>query len=214
MSKKYVLIGLLLLLLSSPLGLSHAAIFTENFNDAVGFSPILTDRPHSEKWNPTNYYIGATATDPQWTFSGQAYVAENGNDTANKAILLNESPFGSMITSSPISVISGTNYLLAFDHWGDNRSGGTYAFRVLLNGSPLSTISRTYNVPGPGETITIPFTASSESMSLSFEATSSIGQASPIFDNISVSNVPIPAAVWLLGSGLLGLVVIRRKFRK
>ena len=26
--------------------------------------------------------------------------------------------------------------------------------------------------------------------------------------------VPIPGAVWLLGSGLIGLVVIRRKFRK
>lgn len=30
-------------------------------------------------------------------------------------------------------------------------------------------------------------------------------------DNISVSAVPIPAAIWLLGSGLLGLVAMRRR---
>ncbi len=32
--------------------------------------------------------------------------------------------------------------------------------------------------------------------------------------NIAVSTVPIPAAVWLLGSGLLGLVAVRRKRAK
>ncbi len=30
-------------------------------------------------------------------------------------------------------------------------------------------------------------------------------------DNISYTIVPIPGAVWLLGSGLLGLVAIRRR---
>ena len=32
------------------------------------------------------------------------------------------------------------------------------------------------------------------------------------FDNLSFNQVPIPAAAWLLGSGLIGLVGIRRKF--
>ena len=33
-------------------------------------------------------------------------------------------------------------------------------------------------------------------------------------DNIAVGNVPIPAAIWLLGSGLIGLFGIRRRFKK
>lgn len=33
-------------------------------------------------------------------------------------------------------------------------------------------------------------------------------------DNIAVGNVPIPPALWLLGSGLLGLIGIRRRFKK
>lgn len=33
-------------------------------------------------------------------------------------------------------------------------------------------------------------------------------------DDISVNAVPIPGAIWLLGSGLIGLIGMRRKFRK
>jgi hypothetical protein len=33
-------------------------------------------------------------------------------------------------------------------------------------------------------------------------------------DDISVTAVPIPGAIWLLGSGLVGLVAIRRRMRK
>ncbi|MGD9368532.1 MAG: VPLPA-CTERM sorting domain-containing protein [Desulfobacteraceae bacterium] len=34
-----------------------------------------------------------------------------------------------------------------------------------------------------------------------------------ILDNVQLSSVPVPAAVWLLGSGLLGTFVFRRRFR-
>ena len=33
-------------------------------------------------------------------------------------------------------------------------------------------------------------------------------------DDVSVLAVPIPGAIWLLGSGLIGLIGIRRKFKK
>jgi len=33
-------------------------------------------------------------------------------------------------------------------------------------------------------------------------------------DNVNISTVPIPAAIWLLGSGLVGLVGVRRRMRK
>ena len=35
-----------------------------------------------------------------------------------------------------------------------------------------------------------------------------------VLDNVQFQPVPIPAAAWLLGSGLIGLVAIRRRFRK
>jgi len=193
---------------------SHASIiFSENFNDAtVSGSPLVSN---SEKWNLTNYYAALLTSDTQWLLINQVFVAENGNSPTDKAILLNENPFGFMITSAPISgLVAGTTYFLTFDHWGDNRSGGTYGFSVLINGTPLSAITRTYGIPGPGATVSIPFTAPTNSINLSFTATSSIQEASPIIDNISISNIPIPASAWLLGAGLIGLFGLRRKFRK
>ena len=116
MSKKYVLIGLLLLLLSSPLGLSHAAIFTENFNSATGTGLLQNDLLKSEKWDPTNYYVGTAASLTGWTFSSSgAYVATN-SDALDKAILLNESPGHGTMQSPAISVNPGGLYLLTFEH--------------------------------------------------------------------------------------------------
>ena len=215
MNKRHVLIGLLFLLLLGPVGSSHAAlIFSENFNNAIGTLPLLDprDQPVSEKWGLTNYYIGSPAVATGWTFAGQAYVAENGTNTTDKAILLNESPHGSMSTS--INVSQGTTYLLTFDHWGDNRPGAPgYQFSVSINGSVLDTISRIYPESGPGVTESIYFTAASNNIVLSFLDSSS-GQASAIIDNVNISSVPIPPTVWLLGSSLVGLVGLRRRFRK
>jgi hypothetical protein len=46
----------------------------------------------------------------------------------------------------------------------------------------------------------------------------SLGGSSPGYDLLAVealnSAVPIPGAIWLLGSGLIGFVGLRRKFRK
>jgi hypothetical protein len=208
-----MIIGILLLLLSGPVGLSHAGtiVFSEDFNSASGTNP-WTDV--SERWNPTIYYLDSGSTTAAgWTFSGQALVAQNGNNLGDMAILLNEAPPASMVTlaSAPISVSAGTSYLLTFDHWGDNRPGAPgYEFTVGINGSTLSTISRIYTVPGPGVTESFLFTPSTDAIFLSFSMTPS-AEASPIIDNIRISMVPEPGTLILLGSGILGLALASRK---
>jgi choice-of-anchor C domain-containing protein len=69
---------------------------------------------------------------------------------------------------------------------------------------------------------TISFTAAAaEAVALSFESLTGTGKyggstnlfyCGPVVANVNVSAVPIPGAVWLLGSGFLGLLGLRRKF--
>jgi len=51
-----------------------------------------------------------------------------------------------------------------------------------------------------------------ETLQIGFISVASGGTASGVFyDNINVSNVPVPAAAWLFGSALVGLFAARRK---
>jgi choice-of-anchor C domain-containing protein len=54
------------------------------------------------------------------------------------------------------------------------------------------------------------FTAADKLTTLTFTSLET-GGFGPALDNVSVAAVPIPAAAWLLGTGLIGLVVIRQR---
>lgn len=207
-----VLVAALFLFLGS-FGLSHAIFY--DFNNAVTTGSPVTPDNYSEKWNPTEYYAGSVAG---WMLSDGAYIATNG--AGDKAILLNEVPaHGSIVSTSITGLTAGTNYWLTFDHWGDNRPNDPgYTFTVTVDGV-TSTILRDYNYSVPGGTGSfatekILFTASGSSIVLSFIDATTAKEASAIIDNVRISAVPIPAAAWLLGSGLIGLIGIRRRFKK
>jgi hypothetical protein len=219
MRRHAIIIGFVIacamLLLSGSFVSSHAAlIWSQDFQSALSNGNLYTQPGDnfSEKWPVTDYYIGSV-TLTGWTFGGEAYLAKN-DSTGDQAILLNESPHGMM--SVPISgvVTAGTSYLLTFDHWGDNRPNQAgYNFEVYVNDSLLTTITRNFSMTGSGETKSILFTAPTNDVILKF-LDSSTGQASPIIDNIKISTVPLPPAAWLLGTGLIGLVGLRRRLKK
>lgn len=99
---------------------------------------------------------------------------------------------------------------LDFHGWNNN-----FAPSLIVTGNFLlgGSITQTFNITN---TFTSPY--QSALFSTAWTGLGSISFSSPqnvvgVFqiDNILVSTVPVPAAAWLLGSGLLGLIGVARK---
>jgi hypothetical protein len=196
--------------------LADTPLFSENFNSASG-SPFLNlnSDNYSEKWNLTYYYQNPLSAG--WTFNSPALLAVNGNNSAERAILLNEPGADATTTTSIGGFVVGQLYSLTFEHWGDNRptpaNSVGYKFETFLDATLLGNVSRAYPAPGPGATASFDFIATKTSYFLKFLDITTSGQSSAIIDNITISAVPEPDtfAMLLAGLGLMGFVARRRK---
>jgi hypothetical protein len=214
--KEWVLVAALSAVLPAA---SHAApVYTEDFN-ALGFQGTSLNLTGidltSDKWGATDYFniVGTNG----WSFANGAYLATNLNPgPRDGALLLNENggAAGPLATTTVSGLTIGQLYDLTFTYWGDNRPTENYVLDVYINGGIVDTIPGTDGTSGSitGTPHAFSFTATANSLVLGFGQNSPSGsQASPIVDNLSITAVPVPAAAWLLGSALLGMLGVMRR---
>lgn len=115
-------------------------------------------------------------------------------------------PFGGV--QQTISTVSG-QYQLEFDLGSSNIYGIPSAITATA-GSTSNIFTSTSSSSNVWKHFTMPFTASG---STTISLTGSTGQHYIGLDNVTVSAIPIPAAGWLLGSGLVGLGLLRFRRR-
>ena len=159
-----------------------------------------------------------------WTvnpFSGGTIVTsgvEGSSDGTSAAIFNGGDQLGGTL-SQTFSTTIGTEYRLEFDFgvYSGSYPGSNLTLQVDLNGvgSLLST-AVTYSASSPTQFngSSFNFTADSSSTTLLFTDFTSASETisvDSVLDNVSVSSVPIPAAVWLFSSGIIGIIGIGRK---
>jgi hypothetical protein len=204
--KKSAFLLCFLFLFTIAIGSAYANLVTNgSFED-----PTITN---SNGWDVFSsipgWSVGPGSTDLELqrnNLLGWSWSAKDGNQWAELDGYHNTTIYQTIATSP------GTKYTLEFyfsprPGHNDNQLAWTIGNQsgfIRSDGSSLSSTFWTY--------FSLEFTANSNSTILQFHEIGRDDSLGMFLDGVSVTaNVPIPAAAWMLGTGLIGLVAIRRR---
>ncbi len=165
--------------------------------------------------------VGSTAM-PGWTVIGTTYsiawigpsnpfglTAAQGSYFLDLTGYTDTAPYAGV--AQTIALSPGT-YKLGFDLGSSSTYRLPSAITVAITGSSPQTFTSTNSSSSNAwELETMPFTVTGmgpQDVTISLMGTTAGGEYIGL-DNVQVSSVPIPAAGWLLGSGLMGLGLLR-----
>jgi hypothetical protein len=196
---KTVLAGLVLAAFLVP-GAAHAAFILDTGTPSSAGMPVTLDG--------NDYYAAEFTLGAGQTITGiRSYMTQGLDDpgVTFTVALYSASDFGSR--SSPVysdqATFTGAGWNGLSNLSLSGLTPGNYWAAFEVGGSDSAT---GINLPAPGSGGTAP------ALAFAFNAGSgytTVG-ALPFGAEVSVAPVPLPAAIWLLGTGLLGLRAVRR----
>ncbi len=199
--KKAVLAICLLMGLFSLAVDSHA--YVVNFESLMHSDDLVVD--HGATYQEGGFLFTNTASDaPSLATLGTQFVGGFAGSTA----LFNDNYNGQTVLTKVGGGTFNLHSISLAELFAADVQFGVQFTGLLVNSA---TVSKTFTLDGIFGFQDFTFGSEfSNLVSVSWNQTADFHQ----FDNVNVTPTPIPAAAWLLGSGLLGLVGIRRRTGK
>ena len=197
-----------------------AANLILNGDFSLGNTSFSSQYPYTEDnaYSPPVYSIGHTPTDQN------VWGADFGDHTTGDGLMLiaNGATTHLVVWEQEVSVDTDTNYIFGAwtASWGMGYSGGIpdqkdpnpANLEFYINGSSLGSQMLDPN-SGLWTKLNWQWDSGAETSALLqiIDLTTAANGNDFALDDLSLNTVPLPGAVWLLGSGLLGLIGIRKR---